>query len=224
MHTLEEPSPGGEGGTDPAVRWFPTVTVDGVRYARATVRTPWIEPGDDLGALLADRLGPLARPGDIAIVSEKAVVIAAGLGVPVADVVVSPLARRLAGRPRLLLASALAAVTRPLGIRGAFYLVAGREARSVDGLRPPFEHLLLPSLPPGDARRRAQEMASRLGGPVAVVDMNDRGGSVRAVSHPVISARRLRRVLAGNPLGQRDTRTPIGLVRPVSTGTHAPQE
>jgi F420-0:gamma-glutamyl ligase len=220
------------------VRWWPVVTVDGVCYQRATVRTPWIRPGDDLGAALADGLAPLLRNGDLAIVSEKVVVISAGLGVPVADVTVGPLARRLAswvrptagsrglsipekmeyvvrqvGSVRMLIATALAGLTRPLGIHGVFYLVAGQKARAMDGMRPPFEDLLLPPLPPRQAHSIALQLARRLAAPVAIVDMNDRGGSIRAVSHPVISKRRLRRILADNPLGQRDTRTPIGLVR-----------
>lgn len=172
--------------------------------------------------------------------SEKALVISAGLGVPVDRIAVSPLARWLAGRVRptegskglsipekmeyvlresgrvrLLAAVAVAGLTRPLGLRGGFYLVAGRVARAMDGLRPPFEHLLLASLSPRVATAMALRLSARLGNPVAVIDMNDRGGSIRAVSHPVISKRRLRRALADNPLGQRDTRTPIGLIRPV---------
>lgn len=229
---------------DAAVRWWPTVTVGGVTYARAVVRTPLIHPGDDLGNLLVDRLGPLLRDGDLAIVSEKAVVIGAGFGVAAAGVSVSPLARRLAGwvrptegsrglsipekmeyviretgRMRILAATALAAVTRPLGVRGGFYLVAGRAARGMDGMRPPFEHLLLPPLHPRVAADLAASMAARLGAPVAIVDMNDRGGSVRVLSHSVMSSRRLRKVLADNPLGQRDARTPVGLVRVVSSVT-----
>lgn len=224
----------------PGIRWFPPVTVRGRRYERATARTPWLQPGDDMGAAMATALAPILQPGDVALVSEKALVISAGLGVPVDRIAVSPLARWLAGRVRptegskglsipekmeyvlresgrvrLLAAVAVAGLTRPLGLRGGFYLVAGRVARAMDGLRPPFEHLLLASLSPRVATAMALRLSARLGNPVAVIDMNDRGGSIRAVSHPVISKRRLRRALADNPLGQRDTRTPIGLIRPV---------
>jgi hypothetical protein len=47
---------------------------------------------------------------------------------------------------------------------------------------------------------------------VAIVDINDRGGSVRAVAGPAMSKRRLAAVLADNPLGQRDQGTPIVVV------------
>ncbi len=195
-------SPVRNSSTAADVRWHPAVAVDGVRYRRATVRTPWIRPGDDLAEFLVDGLAPLLRNGDVAIVSEKAVVIAAGLGVPVAEVTVGPLARRLAGwvrptagsrglsipekmeyvirqvgRVRVLTATVLAGLTRPLGFHGVFYLVAGQKARAMDGMRPPFEDLLLPPLAPRQSRRMAVDLAQRLGAPVAIVDMNDRGGS-----------------------------------------------
>ncbi len=224
-----------------AVRWCPSVDVAGTTYARAVVRTRWIQPGDDLGDLLVSDLQSTLRSGDLAIVSEKAVTIAEGLAVPAGCVTAGAVARRLAswvrptagsrglsipekmeyvlreaGHPRILLATATAAVTRPLGLRGGFYVIAGRVARAMDGMRPPFEHMLIPPLAPRTAHHIAESLAERLGWPVAIVDINDRGGSVRALSHPVMTRRRLRRVLADNPLGQRDERTPIGIVRPAS--------
>lgn len=230
-----------------AVRWCRTVEVGGVRYTRAVVRTQWIQPGDDLGHLLVSQLGPLLEEGDLAIVSEKAATIAEGLAIPARDVSAGSLATRLAawvrptdssrglsipekmeyvlreaGRSRVLFATATAALTRPLGLRGGFYFVAGRVARSMDGMRPPFEHMLIPPLTPRVAGALARSLADRLGWPVAIVDMNDRGGSIRTMSHRVISARRLRRVLSDNPLGQRDERTPIGIVRRLSPGALAP--
>jgi len=70
-------------------------------WARVPVRTPRIESGDDLVAIvsasLADagggRLGP--RPGDIVAVSEKAVAISQGRSFPVSSVRAGYLARRL---------------------------------------------------------------------------------------------------------------------------------
>lgn len=218
----------------------PDVVVGGVRYERVVATTHWIQPGEDLVPILHAHLARHVPPGGVLVVSEKAAVIATGRALPAAEVVVTPLARRLAagvrptegscglslpekmqhvvdqaGRPRVVLAAAVGGVARLLGVRGAFYVVAGRVARGMDGMRPPFEHLLLPPLHPRMARSLARQMARRLGATVAIVDMNDRGGSVRAVSDRSISRWRLRRVLADNPLGQRDQRTPIGYVRAV---------
>lgn len=222
-----------------AIRWCPDMDISGVIYSRAVVRTPWIKPGDDLGEIMARELSPILEQGDLAIVSEKAVTIAEGLTVPASSIRPSPMAKRLAGYvrptagscglsipekmeyvlrtvglPRMMLATATAGLTRPLGIRGGFYVVAGPAARAMDGMRPPFEDTLIPPLTSRHAASLARSLAYRLDHPVAIVDMNDRGGSIRAMSHPTMSRRRLRRVLADNPLGQRDERTPIGVVRP----------
>ncbi len=237
----------GTAAAAPEVRWFPRVDVGGITYARAVVRTHWIQFGDDLGGVLIDKLKPILRHGDLAIVSEKAATIAEGLTVPASTVSASPLACALAslvrptdgsrglsipekmeyvlrdvGHARILLAAATAALTRPLGLRGGFYLVAGRVARAMDGMRPPFDDTLIPPLAPRAAHRIACALAERLGWPVAIVDINDRGGSIRTLSRPVIPPRRLRRVLADNPLGQRDERTPIGVVRALSAGSLSP--
>jgi hypothetical protein len=92
-------------------------------------------------------------------------------------------------RQSVPLAVLAAAVTRPLGIHGAFYVVAGRTARAIDGMRPPWEDLLLLQLHPPQGLEIARRPARRVGIPVAIVDMNDRASSVRAVSHHKVSRR-----------------------------------
>ncbi|HSK92128.1 MAG TPA: coenzyme F420-0:L-glutamate ligase [Euzebyales bacterium] len=241
---MMDPAPGGD--TLPATR-VTRRTIGPERWDRVVVRTPWIRAGDDLAGVLRDHLGPLLRDGDLAILSEKAATIAVGRAVPLTGVQVGRLAHRLAswvrpvgdsrglsmpekmqyvidavGRPRIVVAVGVAALTRPLGIHGAFYTVAGATARGMDGGRPPFEDLLLPPLPRPVARGLARSLRDALGAEVAIVDINDRGGSVRAVSGGPVSARRLCRILADNPLGQRDARTPLGLVRRVTAGGTGP--
>lgn len=215
-----------------------TVTVGTERFERVIARTHWIEPGEDLGRVMRTSLGSHKRAGDWAIVSEKATVIAQGLALPAHDVRPGPFARWLAGRvrptkgsrglsipekmqlvvseiglARTVAAVAAAAVTRPFGVRGAFYVVAGDFARGVDGMRPPLEDLLLPPLDSARGKAIAQALERAVGMPVAIVDINDRGGSVRCVSGPEPSARLLMRILRDNPLGQRAQQTPMGLVR-----------
>jgi F420-0:gamma-glutamyl ligase len=227
-----------EGGGPPHTS--STIVSGGSTWERIVVRTPWLHPGDDVGEVLAAHLVPLAVPGDLFIVSEKALTIALGHGIPITDIAVTSLAARLAarvrprgdskglsvpekmqylidtaGRWRVVLALAGAALTRPLGISGAFYVVAGWRARAIDGGRPPFESLLLPPLSPRSAAEVAKRLEAATGYNVAVVDMNDRGGSIRAISGGPMTSRRLRRVLQDNPLGQRDARTPVGIVRRV---------
>jgi hypothetical protein len=213
--------------------------VDGRGYLRLAVRTRWLSPGDDLVAVLRAYLPPL-RLGDTVIVSEKVVVLLTGRAVPTSQARPGPLARTLArcvrprpgsrglsvpekmqfvvqsvGVPRLLVAAVASAMTRPLGARGLFYRVAGPLARDLDGGRPPYEHLLFPPLSPGDAVDLCAELQTAVGTGVAIVDLNDFGGTIRAVSSRSLRAPTLARALADNPLQQRSASTPIGVVRPV---------
>jgi hypothetical protein len=119
------------------------------------------------------------------------------------------------GRVRVLVAAAVSAVTRPFGWHGAFYRIAGTLARDLDGGRPPYEHLLFPPLSRAMARQMANHLAASLGVAVAIVDLNDYGGSIRATSDRAIPADRLLGLLGDNPLGQRDAGTPAGLLRPL---------
>jgi len=210
----------------------------GDAYEVTVARTHWIESGEDIVAVVRRYLGPRVKDGDCVIVSEKACVIAAGAGIPLVDVEVRPLARLLArwvrpvgdskglsipekmqlvidrtGRGRVLLATVAAAATRPFGVRGAFYVVAGDNARGMDGGRPPLEHLLLPPMDPREAFDLARRIEADAGVAAAVVDINDRGGSIRALSPMAPPAKSLLQILAENPLGQRDQSTPIGFVR-----------
>jgi F420-0:gamma-glutamyl ligase len=214
------------------------MSVAGERFERTLVCTPWLAPGLDLAAFLRDSVVERLGPGDLLVVTEKVIVVTTGRGVPAAMVRPGRLARFVAAhvRPvgnsrglsipekaqlvidtagwwRVAAAVAAGAVTRPLGIHGAFYVVAGYVARSMDGMRPPYGDTLLPPLSPPIAHAIAEQLASELGQPVAIVDMNDRGGSVRAVAGSLISKRRLPEVMADNPLGQRDQSTPIAIVR-----------
>ena len=223
------------------------VSVGGTRYLRIMVRTHWLTPHDELTEVLQRSVQGLTLPGDTVVVSEKVAVLLTGRAVPIGSVRPGVLARLLAGRvhprpgsrglsvpekmqyvlersgrSRLLLAAAASALTRPLGVHGLFYRVAGPLARDLDGGRPPFEHLLLPPLQPQDAAALSARLEGSLGVGVAIVDINDFGGSVRATSGRSLPAHVLRGVLADNPLGQRQQRTPIGVVRAVDAAAATP--
>jgi F420-0:gamma-glutamyl ligase len=219
------------------------VLVGGDWFERTVVCTPWVVPGLDLAAFLRDNVAARVEPGDLLVVTEKVVVVATGRGVPAATVRPGYLARFVAAhvRPvgnsrglsipekvqlvidtagwwRVLAAVGAAAVTRPLGVHGAFYAVAGYVARSMDGMRPPYGDVLLPPLSPPVARAIAHRLATELGHPAAIADINDRGGCVRAVARSDMSKRLLTEVLADNPLGQRGQSTPIAIVRRAARG------
>lgn len=230
-------------GTSEEVRWN-VIVVDGCRYDRLPLPTGWLTAGDDLTRVLRVVTDGRLRVGDTVVVSEKAAVVTAGGSLPAARIQVGALSRFLArrvrpvgasrglsvpekmqyvldvqGTPRVVVAALAAGITRVFGVRGTFYRIAGDLARDLDGMRPPYEGVLIPPLPPTAARATATRLARELGVHVAIVDISDRGGSVRGCSPGAPAAPVLLRVLADNPLGQRDRGTPVGIVRSVPTGS-----
>ncbi|TSC64279.1 MAG: hypothetical protein G01um101491_316, partial [Parcubacteria group bacterium Gr01-1014_91] len=125
--------------------------VDGATYLRLPIKTRLIQSGDDLMALLREYVAPHLQKDDVLFISEKVVCVCQGRIVHRDAVKTSWLARFLstkvrnyagtpqfrglghgtapamqllieeAGYSRVLFAAAVSAITRPLGIAGAFY-------------------------------------------------------------------------------------------------------
>jgi asparagine synthase (glutamine-hydrolysing) len=182
---------------------------------------------------------------DIVLVSEKALAISQGRSYPVEDIHPSRLATVLsrfvrheptgvglahpatmqlaleeAGAVRILSAAAAAAITRPFGLRGVFYRIAGYGPKAIDGPSslnlPPYDRWATkaPLDPAGEAERIARDVSERLGKRVgvAIIDANDMAAEVFATAGDV-DAGDVLRIVADNPLGQSDEQTPFGLVR-----------
>jgi len=206
-------------------------------WTTIAVPTRWLEPSDDLGLTLAEYL-PELDPDDTIVISEKVAVLLSGGAVPIASLHIGPLARFLArlvrpregsrglsvpakmqyvvqslGRARVTTAVLCAGFTRPLGHRGAFYRVAGNLARDLDGARPPYADVLIPPMPAAQAAELCRVLQTRFRVGVAIVDINDFGGSIRATSSRSPAPANLLQALSTNPLGQRRTGTPFGIVR-----------
>jgi hypothetical protein len=226
--------------TDHRVEGWTRVTVGGIEYLRLPLHTRWLNQTDDLALALKEHLS-LARPDDTVGVSEKVVILLTGRTVDIATVRPGRVARMLSGhvRPRgeharglsvpekmeyvirtvglsrILLAAIGAALARLFGVRGTFYRIAGPIARDVDGgPHTPYEQVLLPPLDTEVARGICADLERALDVGVSIVDLNDFGGSIRAVSPRSLSEKTLLAVLSDNPLGQRLTSTPFVLVRP----------
>ena len=223
---------------DKRVDLWTQVKVAGLKYLRLPLRTRWLNEADDLVLALKESL-KLARPGDTVGVSEKVIILLTGQTVDINTVQPGRLARILArhvrprtdsrglavpekmeyvvrtvGLRRIIPATIGCAVTRPFGMHGTFYRIAGPVARDVDGGRPPYEHVLFPPLDTKVAQGICADLERALDIGVSIVDLNDFGGSIRAVSPRSLSAETLAAVLSDNPLGQRLTSTPFVLVRP----------
>jgi hypothetical protein len=121
------------------------------------------------------------------------------------------------GAPRILLAAAVSGLTKPLGVHGLFYRIAGRQAAAIDGPTPytiaPYNQAA--TLGPKQPHRVARQMAQALGVPVVVIDANDAGCNVLGLSRG-LDRRFVERLFADNPLGQAGEQTPIALVRRVA--------
>jgi hypothetical protein len=216
-------------------------TVSGVVYARHPVRTHLVTVDDDAAEVVARYVGSVGQDVRLVAVSERMVAITQGRSYPIKDIRPSRLARLLerfvtrpgygiglgsaetmelaireVGAPRILLAAAVSAVTKPFGIHGMFYRVAGPQAKAIDGPTsytiPPYNQAA--TLGPRDPDGAARAIAAAVGAPVAVIDANDAGCAVLGIS-PGVDRRLVQRLFADNPLGQAREQTPVCLVREV---------
>jgi asparagine synthase (glutamine-hydrolysing) len=125
------------------------------------------------------------------------------------------------GLPRILLATVASALTRPFGVRGVFYRIAGRAAASIDG---PTEYSLYPSnvsakLGPKDPKKAAQRIFHSIknGLPeqdkktfkgVVIIDANDLGRDILGNASDLADAE-IAELMRDNPMGQGSERTPV---------------
>lgn len=227
-------------------------TLGGVVYARHPVRTHLVTASDDAAEVVGRYAAPLDEAVRLVAVSERMVAITQGRSHRMVDIHTGWLARLLVryvtrpgygiglgtaetmqlaidevGAPRILLAAAVSAVTKPFGVHGLFYRIAGRQAAAIDGPTsytiPPYnESATLGPKDPNDAARR---IAAAIGKPLAIIDANDAGCNVLGAS-PGVDTRFVLRLFADNPLGQAREQTPICVVREVAwpDGSKPPPE
>jgi hypothetical protein len=120
-----------------------------------------------------------------------------------------------AGVPRVLFATAISAVTRPLGIKGAFYYLVGKRAKSIDC---PMswtiaEYKDYAKRAPKDPDGVAKKIQARYGADAVIVDANYRGAFSLGKSSRAITERFVQAVLQDNPAGQDSEMTPFFLIR-----------
>jgi hypothetical protein len=216
-------------------------TIDGVVYARQPVRSHLVTAADDAADVLRRYAAPLGDDVALVAVSERMVAITQGRSHRMVDIRPGRLARFLVrfvtrpgygiglgtaetmqlaidevGAPRILLAAAVSAVTKPFGVHGLFYRIAGSRAAAIDGPTsytiPPYNESA--TLGPKDPNGAARTLAAAIDRPVAVIDANDAGVNVLGAS-PGVDRQLVKRLFADNPLGQSREQTPIAVVRRV---------
>lgn len=126
------------------------------------------------------------------------------------------------GLPRILLAAIASVLTKPFGIRGVFYRVAGPQAAAIDG---PTEYSLFPSnvsakLAPKDPQKGAKKITEAIQKTISdpktkamfrgavIIDANDIGRNImgNATDKPNFFFEDLMR---DNPMGQGSEQTPL---------------
>jgi hypothetical protein len=199
----------------------------------------------DLLPIIEEYAKPHFKEGDFLFVSEKALCVTQSRIINMSAIRVTPLARLFArnvenhygtqefhgfghgtdlamqllieeaGYPRAIFAAAVAVVTRPLGIRGMFYYLCGKQAKSIDC---PMSFLILEyahyaKLAPKDPNGAARRFKERLGHETVILDANYRGAFSLGKSTSSISEGFVQQLFKDNPLGQSDEMTPFCIVR-----------
>ena len=199
----------------------------------------------DLLPIIVAYAGPHVKPGDTIFVSEKALSITQQKIIDMGDIKPgwlaylfarnvanhygtaefhgfghgTPLAMQLfiqeTGYPRALFAAAVSAITRLFGIRGLFYTLGGKRAKSVDL---PMSFLILEyahaaKLAPDDSDGFSRRIRAKLGCEAVVLDSNYRGAFSLGKSTRAITEKFIGKVFRDNPMGQSDEMTPFCIVR-----------
>ncbi len=217
------------------------IEIEGVKWLRIPIRTHVVMRDDDLFADVVDKYTKdIRQNGDIIFCSEKIVAITQGRSYPIDEIKPSRLAKFLVkfvykspygiglgsphtmqlaiedvGIPRILLGCLAAAVTKPFGVRGAFYKVCGKKAYAIDG---PCDYTLPPynryaKKAPLNPDRVAREMKNKLGNEFIVLDANDLNVDVLGKSSKSLDEKFLKALFKDNPLGQSAQQTPIAIDR-----------
>ncbi len=211
------------------------------KFYRYPVKTHLIIPGDNLEQVIEKYALSHMGKNDIMFISEKIVSVMQGRSYRISDIKASKAATLLskyvyrnpggiglampetmqlaieeAGILRILFAAFLAAITKPFGLRGVFYVIAGQGARSIDGpvpyAIPPYNEYA--SKGPSNPQKVVKRIEKKFNIKVAIVDANDLGINILGNSKRTYK-RKLKAILKDNPLGQEDESTPIGIIRKI---------
>lgn len=210
------------------------------RYERLPVRTHVLSTEDDIAEVVRTYAAPFLKPGDILFFSEKAVAVTQGRAIPENLIHVGLTARILwrfvskvpygiglrrpssmqcavneCGAGRIWLAAIVGALGKLVGRRGDFYRIAGPQAAMIDAASTSPLQPDCVIMGPKNPDRVAARLQGEFGVPVAIVDVNDVGGSWVIGASDHLDKKLVEACLRDNPLGQGDECTPLGILRRV---------
>ena len=220
------------------------IEVAGQKYARIPIKTNLVNFGDDLMSIIEKYIslefGEFQNK-DYLVISEKIIsvcqnnfrhistvkvgwlakLIVKGVKKYPNDIGFSPaekmqVAIDISGRPRMILAMILGILGKIVGIRGIFWIVAGKRVSEIDGFNPDAmdmykEHAILP---PENPVKTCQEIENKFDFPTVIIDGNNINTKILGKSKKVLlNEKELRLILLDNPMGQNDEMTPFIVIR-----------
>lgn len=219
----------------------PLIKVKGNYYLRIPIKTHVLTKEDDILNVIKEYVSPIKDQGDLLFVSEKATAITQGRAILLSDIKPRPLAKFLSkhvkkvsygiglgipetmemalqevGVLRILFAAFVSAIGKLFGRSGDFYRIAGRKIAMIDGptpyTLPPYNQYVV--LGPEDTQEIVNQVEEELGIGCAIVDINDIGREVIALSRNAkMPVQLINAILRDNPLGQGSQQTPMGLIK-----------
>lgn len=216
------------------------IKVGNKKWARLPIKTHVITKDDDIFEVVKKYTKPHLEKGDLLFISERVVAITQGRSYKIEDInpsktaklltkfvfrspygiglkspVTMELAIREVGSWRIFMAAFISAITKPFGVRGMFYKIAGGGINAIDG---PCSYTLPPynkyaTLGPENPNKVARELKKILGNSVVIIDANDLGVNILGRSSEKISEAWSEKIFKDNPLGQSREQTPLCIVR-----------
>ncbi|MFA6189904.1 MAG: coenzyme F420-0:L-glutamate ligase [Candidatus Staskawiczbacteria bacterium] len=217
--------------------------VNGSNYERKSVKTRLLNFGDDIFEVIKEYVLPQKQEGDWLAISEKVVSVCQNNVRHISTVRAGFLAKtivkfvkkypkdigysrpekmqvavEMSGRLRMIFAIILGSIFKVFGIKGVFWIVAGKRVSEIDGFNPsamwPYTDYAI--LPPKNPEELCNEIEQKLKLPTVIIDGNNINVKIISMSKGMpVDAKTARLVLLDNPMGQDDEMTPFILSRKI---------
>ena len=216
----------------------------GRSYLRYAIQTHFVQPGEDMCGLVKRYVLPLYQPGDCLSFTAKVMGMCTNSVRTLEDTHPGWWAKHLApfaghnstgigmhseykmqmvieicGLPRVLFAAAVAAVTRPFGVKGLFYKICGHDVAGIDGFYPDSSFEIYHSMGimnPQNSPELCDKIQEETGVPTVVMDANDFDqNQLGKGSRFPLTDEEIQEAMKDNPSGQGDELTPFILIRPM---------
>ncbi|MSU44827.1 hypothetical protein EXS45_01455 [Candidatus Nomurabacteria bacterium] len=219
------------------------IEIAGQRYARIPIKTEIINFGDNLNSMIEKYIPSEFQDKDCLVISEKIISVCQNNFRHISTVKVGWLAKfivkgvkkypndigfsraekmqvavDISGRLRMISAIILGTLGKIFGIKGIFWIVAGKRVSEIDGFNPDAmdmykEHAILP---PENPTKVCQEIEDKFDLPSVIIDGNNINTKILGKSRRVLlNKKELRLILLDNPMGQNDELTPFIILRKV---------